>query len=59
MDDAVSNTEHNTCATSYVTADNSRPVAYLILKLYVIERIKTDLSKNYVHFIPKIKLYIV
>jgi hypothetical protein len=23
----------NTCATSYVTADNSRPVAYIILKV--------------------------
>jgi hypothetical protein len=30
---SVSDTEHNTCATSYVTADNSRPMAYLILKV--------------------------
>jgi hypothetical protein len=33
MDEAVSDTMRNTCATSYVTADNSRPVAYLILKV--------------------------
>jgi hypothetical protein len=33
MDEAVSDTERNTCATSYVTADNSRPMAYLILKV--------------------------
>jgi hypothetical protein len=26
-------TERNTCAASYVTADNSRPMAYLILKV--------------------------
>jgi hypothetical protein len=31
-DEAVSETERNTCALSYVTADNSRPMAYLILK---------------------------
>jgi hypothetical protein len=42
----LSDTERNTCATSYVTADNSRPMAYLKLKLYVNKRIKTDLSKN-------------
>jgi hypothetical protein len=30
MDEAVSGTECNTCATSYVTADNS---SYLILKV--------------------------
>jgi hypothetical protein len=29
MDEAVS----NTCATSYVTADNSSPMSYLILKV--------------------------
>jgi hypothetical protein len=29
----VSDEMCNTCATSYVTADNSRPVAYLILKV--------------------------
>jgi hypothetical protein len=29
----VSNEMCNTCATSYVTADNSRPMAYLILKV--------------------------
>jgi hypothetical protein len=39
MDEAVSDTEHNTCATSYVTADNS---TYGVS--YVNERIKTDLS---------------
>jgi hypothetical protein len=33
MDEAVSDIEHNTYATSYVTADNSRPMAYLILKV--------------------------
>jgi hypothetical protein len=49
----------NMCATSYVTADNSRPMAYLILKVICNERIKTDLSKNDVYFIPKIELYIV
>jgi hypothetical protein len=32
MDEAVSDTERNICATSYVTADNSRSMAYLILK---------------------------
>jgi hypothetical protein len=50
IDEAVSDTEQNTCATSYVTADNSRPVA-----LYVNERIKTDLSKIGDYFIPKNK----
>jgi hypothetical protein len=55
MDEAKSDTQHNTCATS----DNSRPMAYLILNLYVNERIKTDLSKNDVYFIPRIKLYTV
>jgi hypothetical protein len=29
----VSNTQCNTCATSYVTADNSRSIAYLISKV--------------------------
>jgi hypothetical protein len=29
----VSNRMCNNCATSYVTADNSRPTAYLILKV--------------------------
>jgi hypothetical protein len=29
----ASNTQRDTCATSYVTADNSRPMAYLILKI--------------------------
>jgi hypothetical protein len=33
MDEAVSDTERNTYATSYVTADNSRSMAYLILKV--------------------------
>jgi hypothetical protein len=32
MDEASSDTQRNTCATSYVTA-NSRPMAYLILKV--------------------------
>jgi hypothetical protein len=59
MDEAIRDIERNTCATSYVTADNSRRIAYLNQKLYVNERIKTDLSKNDVYFIPKIKLYIV
>jgi hypothetical protein len=26
-------TQHNTCATSYVTVDNSRPMAYLKIKI--------------------------
>jgi hypothetical protein len=46
----VSNEMCNTCATSYVTVDTSRSMAYLILKVYVNERIKTDLSKNDVYF---------
>jgi hypothetical protein len=33
MDVAVSDTERNTYAASYVTANNSRPMAYLILKV--------------------------
>jgi hypothetical protein len=33
MDEAISDTECDTCATSNVTADNSRPVVYLILKV--------------------------
>jgi hypothetical protein len=34
MDEAViSDTECNTCPTSYVTADNSRPMEYLTLKV--------------------------
>jgi hypothetical protein len=33
MDEAVSDTEPNICATSYIIADNSRPMAYLKLKL--------------------------
>jgi hypothetical protein len=36
----VSNEMCNTCATSYVTANNSRPMAYLILNVYVNERIQ-------------------
>jgi hypothetical protein len=43
MDEAVSDTQRNTCANFYVTADNSRPMAYVVLKLYVYETIKTDL----------------
>jgi hypothetical protein len=45
MDEAVSDAERNTCATYYVTADDSRSMAYLTLKLYVNERIKCDLPK--------------
>jgi hypothetical protein len=51
MDETVSGTERNTCATCYATSDNSSPVEYLILNLYVNERIKSDISKN-VYFIP-------
>jgi hypothetical protein len=51
--EAVSDTERNTCVTSYVTADNSQPMAYLIKKLYVNERIKTDLSKIMPILFPK------
>jgi hypothetical protein len=36
----VRNEMCNTCATSYVTADNSRPMAYLILK--VICKLKNE-----------------
>jgi hypothetical protein len=32
MDEAVSNTEHNKCETSYVTADNLRPMAHPLLQ---------------------------
>jgi hypothetical protein len=32
MDVDVSDTERNTCAASYITADNTRPMACLILK---------------------------
>jgi hypothetical protein len=53
MDETVSDTERNTCATSYVTADNSRHMAYLISKVYVNERIKTDISKNDVYLCTK------
>jgi hypothetical protein len=42
-----------------VTADNSRPMVYLTLKVIVNDRLKTDLSNNDVYFIPKIKLYII
>jgi hypothetical protein len=56
VDEAISDIERNTCATSHVITDNSRPVAYLILKVNVNERIKTDLSKNDVNFIPKNKI---
>jgi hypothetical protein len=55
----VSDEMCNTCATSYINADNSKPMAYLILKLYVNKRIKTDLSKSDAYFVPKIKFYIV
>jgi hypothetical protein len=37
-DEAVSDTERNTCATSYVTADNSRTMAYLIHVLKVTRK---------------------
>jgi hypothetical protein len=33
MDEALSDTELNTCATSYVTADNSRSMGYCIWKV--------------------------
>jgi hypothetical protein len=33
MDEAVSDTERNTCGASYVTSDNSRPIVYLILSV--------------------------
>jgi hypothetical protein len=33
MDKAVNDTQCNTCATSYVTADNSSPTVYIILKV--------------------------
>jgi hypothetical protein len=48
MDEAVSDTESNTCATFYVTADNSSQMAYL-LQLYVNERIQTDLWVTSLH----------
>jgi hypothetical protein len=59
MDEAISDTQHNTCATSYVTSDNSKTYAISYIKSYTNEGIKTDLSKNDVYFIPEIKLYIV
>jgi hypothetical protein len=56
MDEAVSDTERNTCATSYVTAVNWRPMAYVILKFIFKWK---DKDWYDVYFIPKIKLYIV
>jgi hypothetical protein len=47
MNEAVSDIERNTCASSYVAAYNSRHMASLIETLYVNERIETDLSKKY------------
>jgi hypothetical protein len=31
--DEARDTERSICSTSYVTADNSRPMAYLILRI--------------------------
>jgi hypothetical protein len=59
MDEAVSDTERNNCATSYVTSDNSKPMAYLILKVMCKWKNTNWSLKNYVYFIPKIKYYIV
>jgi hypothetical protein len=42
MNEAVSDTQRNTCATSEVTAVESKHMAYLILE--VNGRIRTDLS---------------
>jgi hypothetical protein len=58
MDEAVIDTDRNTCATSYVTSDNSRPMAYLVLKIICKWKNKDWSIKNDVYFIPKIKLYI-
>jgi hypothetical protein len=35
MDEAVSDTEHNNCATSYVTADNSKTYGISYTKSYM------------------------
>jgi hypothetical protein len=35
MDEVVSDNDSNTCSTSYITSDNSRPMAYLTLKSYI------------------------
>jgi hypothetical protein len=50
----VSNKMCNTCATSYVTADNSRPMTCLILKVICKWKNKNWSTKNDVYFIPKI-----
>jgi hypothetical protein len=57
MDEAVIDTQRNTCSTFYVTADNSRTMVYLSVKLN--ERIKTGLSKNDINFFFKLRLEIV
>jgi hypothetical protein len=59
MGEAVSDTERNTCATSYVTADNSRPMAYIILQVTCKWKNKDWSIQNDVYFFPNIKLYIV
>jgi hypothetical protein len=45
MNEAAIDTQRNTCATSYVTADNSRRIADLIVKVILNERIETGLLK--------------
>jgi hypothetical protein len=48
----VSDTERNTCATSYLTADNSRPMAYIILKVICKWKDKNLCIKMFILF-PK------
>jgi hypothetical protein len=50
----VSDEMCNTCATSYVTADNSRPMAYPILQVICKWKNKDWSIQNDVYFIPKI-----
>jgi hypothetical protein len=56
MDEAISDIEHNTCATSYVTADNTRPMAYLILKVICKWKNKDWSIKKLSLFYPQNKI---
>jgi hypothetical protein len=59
MDEAVSDTQSNACATAYVTADNSSPVAYIRLTIICKWKNKDWSLQIDVYFILKIKLYTV
>jgi hypothetical protein len=57
MDEAVSDTERNICATSYVTAVNSRPMAYIILKVIRKWKNKDWSIKKWYLFAKKVHLF--